>query len=115
MNFAVFYADGSGEYQLRRPRSATFDFAIIDDTPDGDVITAGVGTVVWTFEKLTEAEYDAIKNRRGAKGLIRLRTLNDNRAWVICQGHVDPNPAPPNFFRGEVIAPAVTFRRVEVV
>lgn len=123
MPFAVFYQDGTSEYQLPDPEIATMRaVAIVDETPSGKSITAGDGlTVNWTFSSaiasvLREADYDAIKARIAADGFIRVRTKNDARQWVIVRGIADPaNALSPNFYRGNVPGFQFEVRRGVVV
>ena len=112
---AVYYADGTGEYRLPEPLQSSLEFAIVDETPGGATISSGYGTATMTFERLTVAQYDAIRTRRSALGAIRFRLQNGSDQWVICEGRVDPNPAPRVKYRGEIARPVFTFRRVTVV
>jgi hypothetical protein len=115
MRYTIYYADGTGGYApTSQPVSSTYEFAIIDEAPDGGVINAGVGTVKWAFTALSAAEYDAIKARRGSRGEVQILTLNDSRQWVTLNARIDPNPGAPNFFRGMVPSLTIEFRRAEV-
>jgi hypothetical protein len=115
MNFSVFAADGTNEYALPDPDAHVYAFPVIDEAPDGKAITAGVGAVRWTFNRLTQEQYDAIRARIGARGEIRLRTRNAQRQWVTLAARLDPNPGSPTFYRGEVRGVTIEFRRAEAV
>lgn len=100
----VMYPDGSSPYVLDPPPLPTWTDAVIGEAFDGATITGGEATVLWEWadtiataspnvQALPQTALDAIIARIDTRNRIRIRTLNAQGQYVVCDARTDKIPS----------------------
>lgn len=119
---SVFFSDGTSEHVLDPPPIATWNDAVIGEAFDGATITGGEATVTWEWaaaiepegpnlQALPQSELDFIIARINSRNAIRIRTLNAQGQYVVCDARTDSVPSHTKA-DGYALGLKIEFRRV---